>query len=194
MDLSRNLQDLHNEIGKEEDPEKNLHTKFASQWLEQNQRSITKAKNERLKNVGKSMARNWIEGLYEEIQEGRFDESRLNYPIQEDVQQYVDEISNKIRCSYLYNIKKNCSTSELNEFCPVLVNLVDNNFIDKMSLKGHDMIKVFHKSGVCVYQRAIADQMLKQWRIFQDSLLIRVAADVYFDKTKKKDPSTGQPL
>lgn len=114
--------------------------------------------------------------------------------MQEDVQQYVDEISNKIRASYLYNIKKNCSTNQMGDFCPVLVSLVDNNFIDKMFLKGHDMIKVFHASGVCVYQRAIADQMLKLWRIFQDKLLMRVAADVYYDTTTKKDPRTGQAL
>ena len=50
-----------------------------------------------------------------------------------------------------------------------------------MSLKGHDMVKVFHQSGVCVYQRAIADQMLKHWRIYQDNLLMRVASDVFFD-------------
>jgi len=73
------------------------------------------------------------------------------------VNAYVDDISGKIRTSFLYNIKKNCSTNQLNEFCPVLVSLVDNNFIDQMCLKGHDLIKVFHSSGVCVYQRAIAD-------------------------------------
>ena len=93
----------------------------------------------------------------------------------------MDEISNKIKASFLYNIKKNCSTNQMGEFCPVMVSLVDSNFIDKMSLKGHDMIKVFHVSGTCVYQRAIADQMLKLWRIFQDNLLLRVASDVYLN-------------
>lgn len=38
----------------------------------------------RFKDGSKSLARAWIEGLHGEIEEERFDESRLNYPIAEN--------------------------------------------------------------------------------------------------------------
>lgn len=74
----------------------------------------------------------------------------------------------------------------------MLCSLVDNNFIDLAGLKGQDLLKIFHKSGVCVYQRAIADMMLKHARIYQDNFLMRVATDFYFDRSTKKDPKTGK--
>ena len=89
-----------------------------------------KKKKSNQKSPEKSHARHWIENLHGEIEDGRFDEKRLNYPLQENFTAFVDEISCKIKTSFLYNIKKNCSTNQLNEFFPVLVSLLDNNFID----------------------------------------------------------------
>lgn len=108
------------------------------------------------------------------------------------MQDYIDEISCKIKTAFLYKVKLCQSTNALGEYCPVLCSLVDNNFIDLAGLKGQDMLKIFHKSGVCVYQRAIADMMLKHARMYQDNFLMRVATDYYLDTTTKKDPKTKQ--